>query len=65
VRQLGCRGSQPSSRFAFAFEAPRIPAMKAASGEAASANAGGIAPAAAAKASSHSVIGAGSSSTTL
>src|SRR4051794_38982481 len=71
-RQLECAGCQPSSRFAFSFDAPRTSVIMTAAASPASARPsqrgtclGGLAPATAAAAGSHSATGAGSSSTML
>ncbi len=71
-RQLGHAGCQPSSRFARAFDEPRIWVIQeTATSPAASrpshtgTRRGGLAPTARARNGSHSVTLAGSSSTTL
>ncbi len=71
-RQLGYRSVQPSSRFAFAFEAPRICVIMMTASSPATSFAsqggtfrGGGAPSASAKARITSRAGAGSSSATL
>src|SRR5262245_41414573 len=68
-RQVGYHGSQPSSRLAFAFEAPRMRVMSdTATAPAASRPThtgtcrGGLAPSACASSGSHVETGAGSSS---
>src|SRR4029453_9192708 len=71
VRQLGYIGSQPSSRLAFAFEAPRTSVSHVVAAAPAASRAshlgtrrGGRAFSVRASTGSHSRIGAGSSSTT-
>src|SRR5688572_28175099 len=72
VRQLGWDGSQPSSRFAFSLDAPRRSDAKTAAclpptsfASQSGTRSGRLAPAAAARAGTHSRIGAGSSSVML
>src|SRR5215510_5851047 len=71
-RQLGCAGFQDSSRFALAFDAPRIsviiltPVLPTASRPTRrGTRIGFLPPSMSARAGSHSLTGAGSSSTTL
>src|SRR5206468_8512444 len=71
-RQLGWLGCQPSSRFAFAFEAPRTSVIMTVAASPASTRPsqrgtwrGGLAPRAVATSGSHTATGAGSSSTML
>src|SRR4051812_45876117 len=71
-RQDGCAGSHPSSRFAFAFDAPRSSVIITTPTSPANnrpthfgTRIGFFAPTSAASAGSHSATGAGSSSTML
>src|SRR5262245_61995861 len=71
-RQLACAGLHPSSRLAFAFEAPRSSVMSSTPHSPANSRPinrgtrlGSLAPTARASAGSHSATRAGSSSTTL
>src|SRR3954453_2651215 len=71
-RQLGWLGRQPNSAFAFAFDAPRDSVIMATAAGLATTLAihagtlrGGLAPSVSARYGSHSLTGAGSSSTML